>query len=138
MAFLQNMHRRGVSVHLTDLGADIAHGGHFETFIAILAPLARFEPELSRVRARSIKRRDRQRNRYLGGNPPIGFKVDDNGELRADGGRTKMVKAILRLKAKGASLRAISAELQKRGLKISHSGVRSVLESVRALEGCHE
>lgn len=129
---LQNMHSRGVSVHLTDLDADIAQGAHFERFISILAPLASFEPELSKVRAKSIKQRDRLKNRYLGGNPPIGFKVDDNGELRADAGRSRIAKLVLRLRAKKLSLRAISVELQKRGIEISHSGVRSVLQSVQS------
>ncbi|MDW4551578.1 hypothetical protein R5H32_19720, partial [Defluviimonas sp. D31] len=118
------------TTHCVDRGANIAQGKLLETFISILEPLAQTEPQLLRERMRLRKREGRLMGRYLGGNVPIGFSVNPDGELEANGNREAILKMVLRLKVKGLSLRAIAVELQKRGYSISHSGVDRLLKSV--------
>ena len=129
---LQHMRRQKIGLHCINFGEDITQGKLYEHFIAILSPLAEFEVNLPSERARLIKKRDRQKNRYLGGNAPIGFVVDNTGQLRDDGTRGRTIKLIIRLRAKGLSFRAISIELKKRGINVSHSSVSALLKSAHS------
>ena len=130
LAFLNLMHERQVAVHCVDRGASIAQGKLFETFVSILKPLAQAEPQLFRERLRVPKRQAKLMGRYLGGNVPIGFAVNSDGVLEANGNREAILKMVLRLKMKGLSLRGIAGELQKRGHPISHTGVDQILKTV--------
>lgn len=130
LAFLKMMHQRSVAVHCVDRGANISQGKLFETFVSILEPLAQAEPQFLRERMRLRKRAGRLNGRYLGGNVPIGFTVNRQGQLEANGNREAMLKMALRLTMKGLSLRAVAEELQKRGYPISHTGVDRLLKSV--------
>lgn len=129
LTFLRRMRQRRVCVHSINLSGDIVHGKLFDLIISILLPLARAEPRIFQDRARATKRRERQKGSYLGGTPPIGFVVDANGKLQDDGTRKRIVRQILRLKAKGMSLREIASEMREKGFVISHTGVSTLLKS---------
>ena len=128
--FLKKMKEKSVAVHCVDRGTNIAQGKLLETFISILEPLARAEPQFLRERVRLRKRQGRLLGRYLGGNLPIGFSVNANGELEPDGNREALLKMVLPMKKKEMSLRKIAEELKKQGYSISHTGVDRLLKSV--------
>jgi DNA invertase Pin-like site-specific DNA recombinase len=128
--FLRRMHERSVAVHCVDRGTNIAQGKLLETFISVLEPLALAEPQFLREQVRLRKRQGRLLGRYLGGNLPIGFSVNANGELEPNGNREALLKMVLPMKMKGMSLRDIAEELQKQGYSISHTGVDRLLKSI--------
>ena len=130
LAFMRMMREKGICVHCINLSGDILEEKLFDLLIAILAPLAEVEPQLIKDRARQTKRRERQRGKYLGGTPPLGFSVNRDGKLHNSGTRTQILRKVLQLKAKGMSLRKIAAEMQKKGFKISHTTINSLLKSV--------
>ncbi len=127
--FLEWARKRKVIVHCMDCGEDLAGEKGAVLLMSVLQALESFEPQLPKVRMLSQKRRLKEEGRYLGGNPPFGFKVDADGMLRADSTATKAMKLIRRRRAQGVSLRGIAKELNKLGVKISHSGVASTLRA---------
>lgn len=130
LAFMRRMRERGICVHCINLSGDILEGNLFDLVILILAPLAQVEPQLIKDRAQQTKRRERQRGNYLGGTPPLGFAVNKDGKLQDCGTRKQILRKVLRLKAKGMSLRKIAMEMQKKGFVISHTTINSLLKSV--------
>ena len=130
LLFLRHMRNRQISVHCINHGSDIVQGKLFEIFVLILSPLAVIEPRLPGERARALKRKARDEGRYLGGNAPVGYRLSPDGMLIPDGTQKKLTRQILRLKAKGLSLRMIAAELQKLDVRISHVSVSRILKSV--------
>jgi DNA invertase Pin-like site-specific DNA recombinase len=124
------MRQRRIAVHCINHGADIIYGKLSDIFLMILAPLAQIEPFLPGKRARAIKQKARVEGRYLGGKTPIGFQIGQNGRLVSDGSFKDITRQVLRLKAKGLSLRMIALTLQNKGIKISHTAVDRILKSL--------
>ena len=75
-----------------------------------------------------MKADQKARRRFLGGSIPFGFRVVD-GELVADEHEHEAIREMIVLKAEGRSLRAIAAEMQAQGHKISHEGVAGILKA---------
>jgi hypothetical protein len=69
----------------------------------------------------------RQRGRYLGGEAPWGWKVRDAGDLLPEPAKRTALKQMRKLRAEGASLRAISNNIKAAGVSITHQGVKSAL-----------
>jgi DNA invertase Pin-like site-specific DNA recombinase len=88
-----------------------------------------FEAQVPAARMRSRKRQQKSEGRYLGGNPPFGYTVDKNGALRADPKKLHAMSLMKKRRAQGVSLRAIAAELAKKGINVSHSGVAAALKA---------
>lgn len=131
-ALLETMRKKRVVVHSMDCGQDLASEEPAAVLMSVLRAMERFEAEVPAARMRSRKRQQRSEGRYLGGNPPFGFTADKEGRLRADPKKLKTVNFMKKRRAQGASLRAIAAEMVNKGIKISHSGVASLLRSVNA------
>jgi len=99
---------------------------------------AEVEREQIRVRTRSALAAKRRRGEKLGGHVPLGFDVelDSNGKKRLVPSQQdqKALKLMQELHAKGYSLRAIGAELHKRGHRTKGGGkwhakvIRSALQ----------
>src|SRR5262249_5692649 len=72
----------GISLHLLDLGGDIAGNGMSRLFMTIAAAFAELERDRIRERISQVKADQKARNRFLGGTrPPFGFRAGDGGEL---------------------------------------------------------
>ena len=65
------------------------------------------------------KANQRKRNRFLGGTPPFGWQVDEQGGLVE-----AAIRRIIELRRGGMSLRQISAVIAKEGVSLSHVGVK--------------
>ncbi|MCC2654370.1 MAG: transposon gamma-delta resolvase [Microvirga sp.] len=74
-----------------------------------------------------MKRDQRSRGRYLGGAVPFGFRLGEQGELVPEPGEQAAIRHACKLKARGASLRAIEAALRERGHSISHVAISNML-----------
>jgi hypothetical protein len=81
-----------------------------------------------------VKRDQRQRNRYLGGIVPFGFRVGEDGGLVADEAEQAVITKARSLRADGATLRAIQAALKVQyGRKLSLDALHRVLSDRSAV-----
>lgn len=124
---VENLKRRGVKLHLLDLGGDIAGNGLSKLFLTIAAAFAEAERDRIRERIANVKADQRARGRYLGGKLPFGYRVGPTGELVEQPEEQAAIGAARRMRAEGASLRAIAMALHAEGVRISHEGVKSIV-----------
>lgn len=130
--FLETLLKKKVTVHCMDCGEDLTSQNGAAALMSVLLAMEEFEAQVPAVRMRSRKRQQKIEGRYLGGNPPFGFTADKDGKLRPDTKKFQALNLMKKRRAQGASLRAIAAELAKKGIKISHSGVASALRTAKA------
>lgn len=87
----------------------------------VLGAVAQWERETISERVAVALQHKAARGEYTGGGVPFGHVVTDDGRLTSDAGEAEVVGLARELKAEGASLRAVSAELAARG-HVSRSG----------------
>jgi putative DNA-invertase from lambdoid prophage Rac len=126
---VEDLRKRGVSLHLLDLGGDISGNGLSKLFLTIAAAFAEAERDRIRERIGQVKADQKARGRYLGGTPPFGFRLGESGELVPHEAEQTAIREILALRAQGKPLRAIADAVRATGLKISHEGVAGVLRA---------
>jgi putative DNA-invertase from lambdoid prophage Rac len=66
---------------------------------------------------------------YLGGAIPFGWQVGPNKELIEDRSQQMAIKQMIRMRKRGKSLRAIAAEMEAKGFKLSHFGVQKIIDA---------
>jgi putative DNA-invertase from lambdoid prophage Rac len=119
---------RNVSLHMIDLGGDVTGNGISKLVFTILSAVAEAERDRIRERITQVKRDQRQRNRYLGGIVPFGFRIGKEGGLVRDESEQALIACARSLRADGASLRAIQAALETRhGRKLSLDALHRLL-----------
>jgi DNA invertase Pin-like site-specific DNA recombinase len=126
---VEDMRKRGVSLHLLDLGGDISGNGLSKLFLTIAAAFAEAERDRIRERVTQVKRDQKARGRYLGGKLPFGFRVGAEGELVELEAEQAVIREILAMRAQGKPLRAIADAVRAKGCQISHEGVAGVLRA---------
>jgi putative DNA-invertase from lambdoid prophage Rac len=126
---VEDLKKRGVSLHLLDLGGDISGNGLSKLFQTIAAAFAEAERDRIRERIGQVKADQKARGRYLGGGRPFGFQLGADGDLVPHEDEQKAISQMRRLQAKGTSLRAISQAMQAKGFSINHDGVARVLRA---------
>jgi putative DNA-invertase from lambdoid prophage Rac len=121
------LQKRGVHLHMIDLGGDVMGSGVSKLVFTILSAVAEAERDRTRERIREVKKDQRERRRYLGGIVPFGWRVGPDGELVEDPAQQAAIQRARALRTEGQSLRAIAAALATEGVRISHEGVKQVL-----------
>lgn len=124
------MKQSGISLHLIDLNGDVTGNGVSKLVFTILAAVAEAERDRIRERVSDVKRDQKQRNRYLGGRSPFGFRVTDDGALIEVPEQQAALKRIHKLRAEGLSYRVIADKLTAAGHPLSHIGVRAICRRV--------
>lgn len=126
--------KKGVSLHLMDLGGDVTGNGISRLVFTILSAVAEAERDRTGERIRDVKDHQREQGKFLGGTVPFGFFVNRQRLLEKDPLQQKAIKLMRQLRKKETPYRAISAELAKRlNVKISHAGVMRIIEEVRKI-----
>src|SRR3982075_2502191 len=115
---LGQIQKRGVSLHMIDLGGDVTGNGISKLVFTILSAVAEAERDRIRERIRDVKADQRRRQRYLGGKVPFGWRVENNGELIPVPAQQRAIKRMKELRRAGHSLRSISAALAKSGVRL--------------------
>ena len=123
----EELRKRGVSLHLIDLGGDVSGNGLSKLFLTIAAAFAEAERDRIRERVQGSKLDQKQRGRFLGGRRPFGFKVGEDGSLQEDPAEQAAIRKAKRLRKSGKSLRAIADALKGDGHRISHEGVSRII-----------
>jgi putative DNA-invertase from lambdoid prophage Rac len=126
---VEDLKRRGVALHLLDLGGDISGNGLSKLFLTIAAAFAEAERDRIRERIGQVKADQKARGRYLGGKVPFGFRRGESGELVPHEAEQEAIREIVALRGQGNPLRAIAEAIQAKGHQISHEGVAGVLKS---------
>jgi DNA invertase Pin-like site-specific DNA recombinase len=127
---LAKLKRRGVSLHMIDLGGDVTGNGVSKLVFTILSAVAEAERDRIRERITTVKADQKERGRYLGGTPPFGLIVSTDGSLQPDPAQQAAIATMRARSAEGRSLRAIAAEIQTgHGFKLSHAGVAKILRA---------
>lgn len=116
-----DLKKRGVGVHLLDLGGDIAGNGLSKLFLTIAAAFAEAERDRIRERIGQAKRWQREKGEFLGGTkPPLGFRrVEGSKLLEVDEEGQRALLYIKRARKSGLSLEKITKVLNKRGISVS-------------------
>ena len=81
-----------------------------------------------------VKRDQRQRNRYLGGIVPFGFRVGEDSRLVPEKAEQAVIAQARALRVDGATLRAIQAALEAQyGRKLSLDALQRVVSDKPAV-----
>jgi putative DNA-invertase from lambdoid prophage Rac len=129
---LAELKERGISLHVIDLGGDVTGDRISKLVSTILSWVVAVEG----VRIAAVRRGLRACGRYLGGIPPVGWRVGDAGDLVAVPEQQEALTRMRRLRADDTTLRAIAAQMRANGFQISHTGVKKVLDAAPRAEGC--
>jgi putative DNA-invertase from lambdoid prophage Rac len=133
LANLDVMKRKGVSLHMIDLGGDVTGNGIAKLVFTILSAVAEAERDRIKERVAVVKADQKTRDRFLGGDAPFGYRVEADydaagkrkgGHLVKDPDKQAAIAAMRAMHREGKSLRTIAAVMQARGVKISHVGVK--------------
>jgi putative DNA-invertase from lambdoid prophage Rac len=124
---VEDLRKRGISLHLLDLGGDISGNGLSKLFLTIAAAFAEAERDRIRERIGQVKADQKARGRYLGGIVPFGYRRGENGELAPHEAEQAAIREMIALRVQGKALRAIAKAMRDKGFKISHEGVKGVL-----------
>jgi DNA invertase Pin-like site-specific DNA recombinase len=128
---VEDLRKRGVSLHLLDLGGDISGNGLSKLFLTIAAAFAEAERDRIRERIGQVKADQKARGRYLGGIVPFGYRRGEHGRLAPHEAEQEAIREMVGLRAQGKALRAIAKAMQAQGFKISHEGMKGVLAAHR-------
>ena len=129
LTVVEQLKARGVSLHLLDLGGDIAGNGLSKLFLTIVAAFAEAERDRIRSRVSDVKSDQKARGRFLGGKrPPFGWQVvPGGGGLAPFAKEQTALRAAFVMRRQGTSLRAIADRLTATGTPISHQGLKDAL-----------
>lgn len=120
----QEFERRGVTLHLTDMGGQNLNTGSAmgRMMLTLLASFAEFEKNLIAERT-SAALAHKKRNRKAYSHAPYGFDVSDGGkDLVANEQEQKTLKHIFQWRGEGASLHVIACRLNDLGVPSKKGG----------------
>jgi DNA invertase Pin-like site-specific DNA recombinase len=129
---VEDLRRRGVKLHLIDLGGDVSGNGVSRMFFTMVSAFAEFERDRIREQITAMKADQKSRGRYLGGVIPFGFAVGDDGALIPEPREQKAIKTMQALRSQGATLRGIAEAMAADDHRLTHQGVKIILNRPRA------
>lgn len=122
LACIETLKKRGVSLHLVDIGGDVCNGVS-QLVVTIMSAVAQWERERIGERTRDAKREQARKGRYVGGRIPWDSKVVD-GKLEKDTNRSNVVKKLRIWRKSGVALRECQERVKKLGESISMDAIR--------------
>lgn len=129
---LDELKKRGVSLHMIDLGGDVTGDGISKLVFTILSAVSEAERDRIRERIRDVKSDQKKRNRFLGGTLPFGFVRTKDGSLREHKQEQQAIRRMVRMQKSGKPLRAIADKMTAEGFPVSHAGVKKIITAAEA------
>jgi DNA invertase Pin-like site-specific DNA recombinase len=130
-----DLRKKGVRLHLLDIGGEVTGDGVAKLVFAILAAVAEMEKSRIGERVRSVKQHLRESGYFTGGHVARGFNVTTEGKLVADDGWHECLDAMKKMRADGVTYRAIAASVADEfSLTLDYSTVYRVLNGKRELD----
>jgi DNA invertase Pin-like site-specific DNA recombinase len=128
---IDDLRKRGVSLHFVDLGGDVCNGIGKLVSIVLSAVAEQSRPKFKEQIA-AAKQKMRSEDRYQGGKIPFGYRVDSEGKLLEDELQQRCLKFMKAQRDEGRSYREISKEMMNElGVRLSHSGIQRILKGIR-------
>lgn len=127
LAVIADLEERGISLHICDLGGDIAMKGISNLAFTILSAVAEAERDRRRDRIIAVKADQKARGDYLGGKIPYGFSLVQDGstsKLEPVPEQQEVIRIVQELRNQGKTLRAIRTAVNN---KISLPALSRVL-----------
>jgi len=134
LAVLGELKKRGVSLHMIDLGGDTTGNGVSKLVFTILSAVAEAERDRTRERIAEVKADQRKRGRFLGGSVPFGWRLDEKRGLIPEAAEQAAIARMRALRSEGLSLRAIRDRMAAEGVKVSHVAIGNALKAVTPLD----
>lgn len=129
---LHDLKEMNVSVHFIDLGGDATTNGMSQILFTILGAFADFERTRIAQRISEVKQDQKAKGFYVGGTPPFGYLVNEEGRLEPDPSRVNELEAIFRWREEGYSYRKLSEKLERDfGVKLSFMSVKNALSRAK-------
>lgn len=129
LAVLDVLQKQRVSLHMIDLGGDVTNNGISKLFFTIISAVAEAERDRIRERVQSMKRDQKTRQRYLGGEVPFGFERTAEGALIENPIQQEVIFRMCSMQESGISLRRIASAVNNEGFQLSHMGVKKIIQS---------
>jgi len=130
LSVVAGLERRGVALHVVDIGSDMASISKLFTVMA--TAFVEGTSNEHRRRVRNGMAYAKNLGRYTGGTAPFGFRRGDDGQLVRHEGEQDAIEEIIAMRATRTPLRNIAAAMVAKGHKISHEGVARVLRARQA------
>lgn len=122
---LKTLQRKRAGLYLRDLGGDVTSSNVSALVFGLLASVSQFERARISDRIRDVRRMQRAQSRFLGGDVPLGFKVQtDPATAKKIIVPDEVLQAEARkLKAQGYSSRLAAGHLTSLGYRTSHKSL---------------
>tara|TARA_Y100000814_G_scaffold257745_1_gene207026 strand:+ start:236 stop:916 length:681 start_codon:yes stop_codon:yes gene_type:complete len=117
-----------VQLHIVELGGDITNEDFTLEFAKAAELFSKLDKKKSAERIKSVKQKQRNKGRYLGGSRPFGYMVHENGKLIENPLEQRLLRRILELKRAGNSLRSISDAVSTPLAPVSFKTVQRLLQ----------
>ena len=117
-----------VQLHIVELGGDITNEDFSLEFVKAAELFSKLDKKKSAERIKSVKQKQRNKGRYLGGSRPFGYMVHENGKLIENPLEQRLLRRILELKRAGNSLRSISDAVSTPLAPVSFKTVQRLLQ----------
>jgi putative DNA-invertase from lambdoid prophage Rac len=130
LSVLDGLKRRGVSLHMIDLGGDVTGSGISKLLFTILSAVAEAERDRIRERISQVKSDQRDRARYLGGKVPYGYERDGSGGIVPSDTHDDIAR-IHAMRQAGHTFRAIQDALRRDGVAPSIAAIHRIAGRTR-------
>ena len=125
LAVGDQLKKRGISLHFIDLGGDVTGNGISKLVFTILSAVAEAERDRIRERIKDVKTDQRDRQRFLGGSKPFGYRLGHDGGLEEDAVEQQAIARMRELRRSGMALRRVAEVVgTETGLNVSHMLVK--------------
>lgn len=148
LKIVKNLASRNIALYCLDLGDNISipnerklvvSEGPASLVMRLLEGLSVCESTNHGASIKAAKKHLKKKGRYLGGPVPFGWMVSEKGTLVSNPAEQKIIVEIERLRESKNSYREIALQLRQRfDVRLSHEGVRKVLERTREKQGATE
>lgn len=131
---LKELKKRNIGLYLRDLGGDVTASNVSALVFGLLSNVAEFERSRIAERIADVKKAQRAQSRFLGGDVPLGFKVeiDPATAKKVTVPDAAVQNEARRLKAQGYSARLAAGHLMALGHKATHKSILKLWSTMRA------
>ncbi len=125
---IADFRKRDIQLCVAELDGDVSSADFCPPFSRMLAVFTNLEKRRAREKIKTVKRREKDKGRFLGGSRPFGYMVHSNGRLIENPMEQRLLKRIVEMKRQGKSLRAISAAVSTPLTPVSFKTVQRLLK----------
>jgi putative DNA-invertase from lambdoid prophage Rac len=129
---LHELKLKNISVHFIDLGGDATSSGISQILFTILGAFADFERTRIAQRISEVKQVQKSKGIYLGGVPPFGYTINNDGRVELDPEKSAALHLIFKLRDQNVSYRQIGIALQNEfQINLTRQSVMNIFKRIK-------